>query len=532
MDIENEQKRELHIDHGVLWPCLVVASVVAFFGIVYPDSTARLMGVAMDWTLGTAGAWYLWFAMGVLVFLVGLASSKYGRIVIGEPDEKKEYNELTWAGLMFCAGIGLSVLYWALMEPINYVAGPPFGVDPYSDMAYEWAGIYGSYHWGLMPWALYTICTIPIAYSHHVRKTPQLRLSTACEVILGKWTYRWPGKLIEMFVLFGLIGGVGTSLGLSTPMVSGFFSRIFNIPLEPNQMTLNTIGILILTAIFTISVFRGLNKGIKVLSNANVYLCFFFLALVLVFGPTSFMVNSFTNGFGLELSEFFRMGFNTDPISQTGWPQGWTIFFWAWWLAYSPFMGLWVARVSRGRTIRSIIFGQLGYGSLGCFLVFLVVGGFSLHTEFTAETPISQIAADLGNNLALVEIVYNMPLPALIVPVFLILQFIFGATTLDSAAYVMASACTKEILPSEQPARWNRLLWVGVLGGVSLVLMFLGGLKPLQTASIIVAFPITFIAILLNISLFKSIKQDFAGVFDQKAPVPVVKYESKVGGEK
>ena len=346
---QNDSPKSGKIDPQIFWPCLFIVVAIAVPSILNPEAMGRVLNGILAFITGKLGWWFSVFGLGTLFFLLWLAFGKYGNVVMGGEGEKPEYSEFSWVAMLFCAGIGISLMYWAVIEPIYYMQGPPFGLAPGSAEAAEWAAVYGPYHWGIIPWALYAIGTVPIAYNYYVRRNPRLRMSTASEAVLGKYTNLWPGKIMDSFVMFGLIGGVGTSLGLSTPMISAFVSRYFGVP---QSMGLNVIIVVIWVILFSASVYRGLDKGIKVLSDINVYLAFFLAAFILFFGPGAFIMNYFVNGLGLQFTNFIRMALYTDPVNQSGWPQGWTIFFFAWWIAYAPFMALFVARISRGRTIR------------------------------------------------------------------------------------------------------------------------------------------------------------------------------------
>ncbi len=221
--------------------------------------------------------------------------------------------------------------------------------------------MYGLFHWGPLAWALYCIPALPIAYAFHNRKIPFLRISQACRGVIGDRADGPLGKLIDVLFIFGLVGGTGTSLGLGTPILSESISTLFDIE---RTFALDAFVIVIWTAIFGTTVYLGMEKGIKRLADANVYLGFFLCAFVLIAGPTVFILDTFTNSLGLLVTNFVRMSLYTDPVGQSGFPQTWTVFYWAWWIAYAPFMGLFVARISRGRTIREVVVGEPGLGQL------------------------------------------------------------------------------------------------------------------------------------------------------------------------
>ena len=517
--MEKTEKRG-KIDPQIFWPALIIVLAVCIPSVINPEAAGTAVNVIMAWTTGAFGWWFLIFGLFCLLGCIWLAFGRYGTVVMGKPgaNEKAEYSYFSYVAMLFCAGMGISLLYWSIIEPVYYMTGPPFGLEVGSAEATEWAATYGPFHWGLIPWAFFGITSVPIAYNYYVRRNPRLRMSTASGSILGKYTDRWPGKVIDACVMFGLIGGVGTSLGLATPMISAFAATLFGVE---ETMGVKVVIIVIWTALFSLSVFRGLKKGIKILSDINIALAVGLALFILFAGPTLFIIDSFVNGLGLQFTNFIRMSLYSEPITGNGWSKGWTVFFWAWWIAYAPFMGLFVARISRGRTIREIVIGNVVWGSLGCWVYFAILGGYSIFTELNGKVPVTKMMEDVGGNMTIVNIVQSLPLPMLVIPVFIILQFIFAATTLDSSAYVLASVCTKELTADEEPAVWNRLFWAFMLGGVSLVLMLIGGLKPLQTASIVVGLPLTGLMILLLVAFLKDIKQDYGKGTAAKSPEPL-----------
>lgn len=507
------------IDPQIFWPALVVVLAICIPAAANPEAAGAFLNNILAFITGKFGWLYLIFGLGSVLFLLWLSLSKYGKIVLGDPKEGPEFSNFSWIAMLFCAGIGSSLIYWSVIEPIYYISGPPFGIEPGSLKAIEWASVYGPFHWGITPWAIYCLPAVPIAYSIYVRKQNHVRVSTASIGALGeKHASSFLGKAFDVFVMFGLIGGVATTMGLGTPMVSALISTILNIP---ESMTLNVVIVLIWTALFSASVYRGLTKGIKILSDINVYLALFLAAFVLLVGPTAFIFNNFTNALMLQFQNFIAMSLWTDPVAQGGFPQGWTVFYWAWWLAYAPFMGLFVARISKGRTIRQVILGEVVWGSLGCWLYFMVLGGYSVNLEL-AGGQMSQLMGEVGAPMAIAMILNSLPLSKIIVPLFVILQFIFLATTLDSSAWVLSSITTKELSGDQEPARWNRLVWAFVLSGSAVTLMIIGGLQALQTSSIVASLPLIIILTVLVVGFMKHIREDYEAAFAPEGYKPVL----------
>ncbi|ASJ71257.1 BCCT family transporter [Granulosicoccus antarcticus] len=494
------------LDLRVFIPAMTVLVAVIAPLILFPESGPAMVNAAFSFATGQFGWLYMLAGFGAVVFLIGLAFSKYGNVRLGGPDDAPEFSYFSWIAMIFCGGIGIAIVNWAWVEPIYYFTGPPFGVEPKSPEAAEWALTYGQFHWGLTPWAIYCLPAIPIAYSMYVRRQPGVRLSEAARGVLGRYTDKWPGILLDSIVVFGVIGGVGTSLGLAIPLVSKLAGSLLGI--SPS-LGLDLSILAIWTVIFGASVWFGLSKGIRILSDTNVILAILLLVFTAVIGPTLFMLNGWVQGFGQMLSNFVTMSTRTDPLAQSTFTQDWTIFYWAWWIAYAPMMGLFVARISRGRTIRELIVAELVWGSLGCWVFFAVWGGYALDLQISGALDVSAILSTEGIPATVLAILNTMPMPQLVTVVFIVLCFIFLATTLDSAAYVLASVTSHKLSGYQEPKRWIRIMWALILAVVGIVLIQLGGLKPVQTSTIVVALPLIPVLVILTISLLRWLKEDF-----------------------
>lgn len=520
------------IDKVIFWVALIVILSFCLPLIMFPAEGKAVLDKALSWSTKTLGWAYLWFTIAAFGILLYYAMGKYGNVRFGGPDARPEFSLPSWIAMLFCAGIGASVLYWGTIEWAYYYTGPPFGIEPKSKTATEWAAMYGLFHWGFTAWAVYCIPTLPLAYLYWNRKRPVLRLSAACEAVIGEKAAKGiPGKIIDILFMFGLIGGVGTSIGLGTPMLSAGLSELFGVE---RTFSLDVIVIAIWGAIFGFSVYSGLEKGIKVLSDINLYLIIFVLGFTFLFGPTIFMLDTFTNSIGLLIQNFVKMSFYVEPITKGQnfiaaaaegksyvdaggtFPEWWTIFYWAWWIAYAPFMGLFVARISKGRTIRELIAVEVVGGSLGCWVFFAILGNTSMFLQLEGTQDLSQMVSDglapeaiVSTIVAVGDRVIPFGTPLLIV--FVVLAFIFGATTMDSSAYTLSTVATEESGEVVEPARWHRFFWAIALAVVSLSLMYAGGkdsLKALQAASVVVALPLMVVLVLMTMSFIKMLEQD------------------------
>ncbi|MFC0522086.1 BCCT family transporter [Pontibacillus salicampi] len=477
--------------------------------IIFPQQGQEYVLAAKDYMTQNFGVIFMIVGLGIFLFLIYVAFSKNGHVKLGDKDEKKEFSTFSWAAMLFCAGIGSSILYWGTIEWAYYYQSPPFGLEGGSQEAIQWASAYGIFHWGPIAWAIYTLPALPIAYFYYVRKKPVLKISEACRPLIGRHADGPLGTLIDVLFMFGLMGGAGTTLALGTPMIAEGISSLTGLEVT---LGLQTAILVVCTVIFAVSSYTGLKKGIKVLSDVNLWLAFFLLGFVFIFGPTKFIAETTTNSVGLMLDNFFHMSTWTEAFGglggfeNTGFPESWTVFYWAWWLVYAPFVGLFIARISRGRTIRQMIIGTILYGTLGSILFFGIIGNFGMYMQLSGSFDVIGVLNDQGAPAAIIAVLGQLPMAPLMIVIFTVLAIIFLATTFDSSSYILASVVQKQV--ESEPLRWNRLFWAFALCLLPLTLMYLGGLGTLQTASIVGGFPLLIIMILLAWSFMKASNAD------------------------
>lgn len=498
--------KKMSVDPAILWPSITAILLIMIPLSLNPKAGEVVINSTLSWITGNFGWLYLLTGIGSFVFMCWLAFGPVGRVKLGSPEEQPEFRTMPWIAMLFSAGIGISICNWAFVEPIYFLSSPPMNIEVGTVLATEWAAMYPMFHWGVVPWALYLMPALPIGYALYVRKVHVLRISEACRGLFGNLVDGPFGKAIDTIVVFAIVGGVGTSLGLSVPLVSKLFQTMFGF----QDSFLLQIGILFAwICMIGWSVFNGLNKGIQTLSNINVILAFSLLVFVLFAGSTVFLLNLWSNSFGLFLDNFFRINFWTDPVAHGGFPESWTIFYWAWWIAYAPMMGLFVARISRGRTIKEVIVHGVTWGSIGCWAFFAIWGGYALNLDVSGNIDLQTILKDQGIPSMVVATLQQLPASSIVIPFFTLLCFVFLATTVDSSAYMLASICTKEISGYEEPARWNRILWTVVLGIVGVGLLSVGGLKAVQASTVLVALPMIPILMAMGFTLLRWVYQDF-----------------------
>ena len=478
--------------------------------ILFPVEGAEWIAIAKTFMTDKLGFLYLALGISALFFMIYVIFSDMGQIKLGEADEKPEFTTMSWAAMLFCGGIGASILYWGCIEWAYYYQSPPFQLEPGSEEAVRWAATYGLFHWGPIAWSIYLIPALPIAYFFYVRKQPVLKVSSALMPVLGEERSKGTvGKVVDVLFIFGLLGGAATSLGLAAPLIGEGLHYLFGLP--KNTMS-QVLVLLVCTAIFAYSSYAGLEKGIKTLSNINFWGAMGLLAFVLIAGPTIFMLETGLDSIGRMLSNFFVMATWAEPFGgygsfeNTHFPQDWTIFYWAWWLVFAPSMGLFVARISRGRTIKQMVAGSIFFGSLGCFLFFMILGNYGLSLQLSGELDVVGILNTEGATKAIFSMLEALPMGTVVIAVFTILCIIFTATTFDSISYILASVVQNNV--TEEPMRWNRMFWAFTLSFLPTVLMFMGGLSTLQTAAIVGGLPLLVIAVMLMISAVRATSLD------------------------
>ncbi|MDD9180362.1 MULTISPECIES: BCCT family transporter [Aliivibrio] len=500
------------IDKPTFFGAILLLCAVVIPLLVFPAEGAEWIAVAKTFMTDKLGFAYLGLGLAAFFFMIYIVFSDIGQIKLGDPDEKPEFALSSWAAMLFCGGIGASILYWGTIEWAYYYQNPPFQLEAGSEEAVRWAATYGLFHWGPIAWCIYMIPAIPIAYFFYVRKQPVLKVSAALMPVIGEAnSFGKLGKVIDVLFIFGLLGGAATTLGLAAPLINEGISYLFGIPATTGSQIL---VLMVCTAIFAYSSYMGMDKGIKILSNINFWGALGLLLFVLVCGPTIFMLETGLDSIGRMLSNFFVMATWAEPFGGMGtfedthFPQDWTIFYWAWWLVFAPSMGLFVARISRGRTIKQMVSGAVFFGSLGCSMYFIILGNYGLSLQLSGELDVVGILNSEGATRAIFSVLEQLPFSTFVIAVFTLLCVIFTATTFDSISYILASVVQTNV--TEDPMRWNRLFWAFTLSFMPSALMFMGGLATLQTAAIVGGLPLLVIAVMLMISGVKAAMLDLA----------------------
>lgn len=497
-------------DNQVLIISLAVVALIVLWGIISPTSFETAANGSFSFLVTQFGWFYLLAMSSFVVFSIWVAASKYGLIRLGPDDSRPDYSFISWFAMLFSAGMGIGLVFWGVAEPLNHFVSP-LALEGGSAAAADFALRKSFFHWGLHPWANYSVLALAMAYFQFRKGMPGL-VSSVFEPLIGKKGIEGPiGKLIDILAIFATVAGVATSLGLGAYQINSGLAYLFGVP--ENNMVIFAI-VATVTVLFMISAISGLDKGIKFLSNLNVSIATLLLVATLIMGPTLLILNSFTNGMGLYLQELVRDSFRIDPFSNNEWYGWWTIFYWAWWIAWAPFVGVFIARISRGRTIREFITGVLLAPTIFSFIWFAVFGttgmatGLEVATEAIKSTP-----------TAFFVVMSQYPMGSVLSFIAVLLLMTFFVTSADSATFVLGMLSSNGNL---NPSTKLKLVWGVIQSGLALVLMFASsnGLAMLQTASIVAAFPFAFVMLFAMVSLVKALRQEVKDAESLPEPEP------------
>lgn len=444
--------------------------------------------------------WFFVLTVNVLLLAaIFIAASKFGKIKIGGPSAYPDFNDFAWYSMLFSAGMGIGLIYYGVAEPVQHFATPPIPVDgkiAAARQAFEFTFL----HYGLHPWATYGMIALAFAFFTFNRKQP-LTVRSLFAPILGRKIHGPIGHMLDTLAVIACLFGLATTLGFGAQQVGSGLSFLFGIE---NNVTNQVIFIICTTALATLSIVSGLDKGVKVLSVLNIRIAVIFMVLMLVIGPTVFLLDSFIENIGLYLQSFIELGSYTEVYAESQWQNNWTIFYWAWWIAWSPFVGIFIARVSRGRTIREFLMGVVLLPTAFSFLWFTIFGSSAIHLELNE---IASISTAVGNDIstALFEMLKNYPLTIVMSLIGIVLIISFFVTSSDSGSLVVDFITTGGKL--DAPVG-TRVFWASVEGLLAISLLIGGGLSTLQTAVMLAALPFAIILLAMVYSLYKGLKSE------------------------
>ncbi|HEX8780523.1 MAG TPA: BCCT family transporter [Nocardioides sp.] len=492
------------LDKIVFGVSAVVALAFLAWGFISTASLSDVSGKSLTWVMTNTGWLFVLTASAFVLFVLWLALGKYGRIPLGRDDEGPEFRTSSWIAMMFSAGMGIGLMFYGVSEPISHFATPPPGTgEPGNPEAVQTAMATTMFHWGLHPWAIYAVVGLAIAYGVYRKGRLQL-ISSAFEPILGKHANGPAGKVIDIFAIFATLFGSATSLGLGALQVQAGLEIVAGIGGVGNGVLIMVIAIL--TACFVLSAVSGVAKGIQYLSNINMVLALVLALFLFVVGPTIFILNLIPTSIGSYLGDLPMMSARTaaEGGETSTWLQSWTVFYWAWWLSWTPFVGMFIARISRGRTIREFVGGVLLVPTLVSLVWFAVLGGSAINLQQKG----TDIAGAGGLEEQLFTTLESFPFATVTSILVIALVSIFFVSGADAASIVMGSLSERGAL---EPSKPTVIFWGVATGAVAAVMLLIGGeaaLTGLQTITIVAALPFVFVMIGLCFALVKDLRED------------------------
>lgn len=480
------------------------ALILAFvlFGALFPEQAGRAFDAVQAKVIHDFGWFYILTVAIFLIFVIFLMLSRYGDVKLGPDDSEPEYSYLSWFAMLFSAGMGIGLLFFGVAEPIQHYAKPPVGEGSTVEAARQ-AMVLTFFHWGLHAWAIYLVVGLALAYFAFRRGLP-LTLRSGLFPLIGKHIHGPAGHAIDIFAVLGTMFGVATSLGFGVLQVNAGFSHLFGLPVNP---TVQIILIAVITGMATLSAGTGLDKGVKRLSELNIILAIALLVFVLFAGSTVFLLQAFVQNIGAYLGAVVQRTFRMYAYEPNAWLGDWTLFYWGWWISWSPFVGMFIARISRGRTIREFVGGVLLVPVLFTFLWMTVFGNTAIALDLSGAAPIVQTVAD-NIPVALFEVLEQLPFSTVASGIATLLIVTFFVTSADSGALVI-DMITSGAAPN--PPVWQRIFWAICAGVVAAVLLLAGGLQALQTAALASALPFAVVMLLICYGLLRALQTETKG---------------------
>ena len=480
--------------------------IMALAGVlfIFPNESNDIIGQVRFFFGDTLGIYYLIIGIGVLLVSVFLSFSKYGDVVLGEPNEKPKYSFFAWGSMMFTCGLAADILFYSFAEWVMYATNPH--IEELGSVA-EWAGVFPLFHWSFIPWAFYLVLAVVFGFMLHVRKRNRQRYSEACRPVIGKHADGVLGRVIDLFALFALLAGTATTFSVATPLMAAIIVNLFGITISRTAVTI--IILLITCAVYTYALLHGF-KGISFLAKLCIYLFFGLLLVVLLIGGQGrFIIENGFQSLGKMFQNFIELSTFTDPGRTSNFPQDWTIYYWAYWMVWciaAPFL---IGNISRGRTIKQTILGGYVFGVGSTIVSFIVLGNYSLGLQASGAADfIAEYAANGDLYGLILNIINTMPASKFILVVTMLCMIAFYATSFDSIAYTAACYSYKRLGENEHPHKMIELLWCILLIVLPIALVFSeSSMNNIQSVSIISAFPIGIIMIIMIWGFFKDIKK-------------------------
>jgi len=481
---------------------LVIAFVI--FGGLYTDLAGSIFHDLQTTVSTTLGWYYMTISTGFLIFVLWLMFSRFGSLRLGPPDSRPEFGNFAWFSMLFSAGMGIGIVFWGVAEPLYHYLNPPFGEGSTPEAAQE-AMRFTFFHWGLHPWAIYIVLGVSLAYFHFRHGLP-LAPRAILYPLIGEKGMRGPiGHGVDILCTVGTLLGVSTSLGLGAMQVNAGMTQFSNLP-QTTEVQVWLIALI--TLIATISVVSGIHRGIQRLSQLNLLFAALLMLFVFIAGPTLYILETFTGSLGLYLQNLPQMSLWVEFSRDSDWQASWTFFYWGWWISWSPFVGVFVARISRGRTIREFVFWVLLVPVIGTFFWLSVFGGTALHEVIFEGANLAQTVQD-NVGLSLHALLQEFPFTAVTLIWATLVIVVFFVTSSDSGSLV------NDMITSgghPNPAKPQRVFWAVSEGAVAATLLVVGGLKAIQDATISMGSLMSIILLLACVSLIRALRQDYVKI--------------------
>ncbi|MEG3768122.1 BCCT family transporter, partial [Alteromonas sp. 14N.309.X.WAT.G.H12] len=483
-------------------PVFITSSItilsILIFAVLFPETANVAFHSAQTAVTDNGGWFYVLTVAIILLTVVTLGFSRYGDIRLGPDHATPEFGRLTWLSMLFAAGMGIGLMFFGVAEPVMHFLAPPTA-DPGSIAAVKEAMKTTFFHWGIHPWAIYAAVALVLGYFSYRHQLP-LTLRSALYPIIGDKIYGWPGHMVDIFAVTSTIFGVSTSLGFGAAQINAGLAYVFHIPSNTFVQILLMVGVV---GIAVVSVTTGLDKGIRRLSEANLLLAVLLVLFILILGPTVFLLQAYIQNIGAYMSDIVRNTLNLFAYEKTDWIGGWTIFYWGWWLAWAPFVGLFIARISYGRTIREFVIGVLLIPSAFTLLWMTVFGNSAIDLVLGQGKDMLATMVDKDTSVALFVFLGYFPYSEVLVLLAVLMVIVFFVTSCDSGAMVVDMLCSNG--RNDTPL-WQRIYWAIAVGVVAAVLLFTGGLDALQTMTIVSALPFSIILLIALYGLIKALR--------------------------
>lgn len=510
--MKNKNQTRGQIDWMItLLPLAIIVGLSVLFFFMPEQSNAVLSQVRFFFG-DTFGVYYLIIGLGIFLFSIFIACSKYGDIVLGKPDEKPQYSFFAWGSMMFTCGLAADILFYSFSEWVLYATDPHIAE---MGSVQDWAGVFPLFHWSFIPWGFYLVLAVAFGFMLHIRKRDRQKYSEACRPILGKYTDGFLGRIIDLLAVFALLAGTATTFSVATPLMASVINELFHI--QVNRSIITIIILIITCIVYTYALLHGF-KGISFLAKLCIYLFFGLLAFVLLFGGEGrYIIETGLSSFGRMIQNFFELSTFTDPQRTTSFPQNWTIYYWAYWMVWCVAAPFFIGSISRGRTVRQTILGGYGFGVGSTLVSFIILGNFSMGKQLSGAADFIAQYQESGDLYSLIiSMIKTMPCAPLILVVLLVTMIAFYATSFDSIALTVSCYSYKKLGQNEVPNKMIQLMWCILLIVLPIALVFAeSSMSNLQSVSIVAAFPIGAVIVLIAASFMKDAKR-YLGELEKK----------------